>query len=253
MATADSKCNVRILRPLACLMPNSGQNAALIILNQPLEKDLLKQLWKCSVFRAVADGGANRLMACLGAERDGLTPDIITGDMDSASQSALDFYGEKVVPKVCTPDQDETDFTKCLRIVIEKTQSLPVEQFLVMGSFGGRLDQQYANLETLFKAAPVMDKPLYLISDGSLACLLPAGTTDIQVDRGWAESWCGLIPIGCRCDHVTTTGLKWNLTDQALAFGELVSTSNTYTSDTVTVETDKPLLWTMGYKFPRSS
>ena len=42
--------------------------------------------------------------------------------------------------------------------------------------------------------------------------------------------------------HVTPTA------DQRMAFGELISTSNSIVDAKVTVDTDQPLLWTVGYK-----
>ena len=50
---------------------------------------------------------------------------------------------------------------------------LQVDQYLVVGSVGGRLDHHYANVATLFKAAALTTKPIYLVSRGNLVCLLP--------------------------------------------------------------------------------
>jgi len=77
---------------------------------------------------------------------------------------------------------------------------------------------------------------------------------------------CSLLPVGSRCDMVSTTGLKWNLASQPLALGELISTSNRVVGNegkasgdddattsvaateldqesAITVQTSHPLLW----------
>ncbi|XP_048238448.1 thiamin pyrophosphokinase 1-like [Haliotis rufescens] len=239
------------LCPLSPLLSSSVVHSVLLILNRPLEPEIkvLKQLWSKAVYRACADGGSNRLYNTMGGDRDSYIPNIITGDFDSAHKSVLDYYRNKGVDVVITEDQDETDFSKCLRVTLQKTADLQYDFITVIGAFGGRLDHLFGNINTLFLAHTLTKKPVVLISEGSVACLLGQGKHVLKVDTGLEDDWCGLIPMGATCDHVTTTGLKWNLDNQALQFGDLISTSNTYDgSQAVTIETDKPLLWTMGYK-----
>lgn len=90
------------------------------------------------------DGGTNNL------PRDPkFKPDIITGDLDSIDQEAVHFFqklGSRIIP---TPDQDQTDFTKAVQIVLDE-KDLNVEYVLALSSISGRPDHSLSNFHTLF-------------------------------------------------------------------------------------------------------
>lgn len=240
-----------IWRPLDCFHEISDLKTALILLNQPnpYSKPFLSSLWNNAVYRASVDGGTNHLYSVFKDNPNAFLPDIISGDFDSITESVRKFYQDKGVEFVPTPDQDYTDFTKALKEVVSRIQHKQIDCICVYGTFGGRFDHVFGNINSLFEADQFTRTKVLQFSDDTVAFLLPKGEHKIVVDPAFCGKWCGLIPVGGPCRCVTTQGLKWNLDKGTLRFGELISTSNTLQSketNCVTVETDGPLLWIMG-------
>ena len=259
----------------AFLTSMTSLKIALLVLNGDTScsgaHGLFDFLWQQSALRLCADGAANRLHDSTTEPRRGaMLPDVITGDLDSLRADVADYYSTRGVPIKAVADQDTNDFQKCLRW-LQQRQEMGHGELLrrtgsdgtagphgagedseglavvAYGAFGGRLDQQMANLNMVYTYDCFRD--FYLVSEHSLAFLLRPGTHVIECNRQAEDGTCGLIPLGARCDHVRTTGLEWDLDgSRALEFGSLISSSNQVVDDRATVETDSPLLWTTGLR-----
>ncbi|MCL4129969.1 UNVERIFIED_CONTAM: hypothetical protein GTU68_060013 [Idotea baltica] len=260
---------------------------ALIVLNTALrdynKKSHFIKLWRKASVRISVDGGTNEfhsqiychakgnghgnkdknklsketeIKASNGNDEQIPLPHIISGDFDSIKPDILQFYKDLGVKIVPTPDQDETDFTKALLTLgdhlVEKT--IQINHVLVFaGMNSDRFDHTLANLNTLYKIKSLLPHPVIVICGQSLLWLLEAGSHTLLIPRSLLRnresSWCGYVAFS-EPVLVSTSGLKWDVRDKTVAFGQLISTSNTYAADCegrVAIECSNNLLWTMGW------
>lgn len=150
-----------------------------------------------------ADGGAQ---AAIDAGR---APEVVLGDMDSIDRHI------KLPPQtrlVELTGQDDTDFEKAVSRV-----RAPL--IIGLGFLGGRFDHTLAVMHAL--ACIDHTHPILLIGDSDVV-LRVKGDFSAALDPGMRFS---IWPLGQQ-HFATSDGLRWPLTDLAMAPGKLIGTSN---------------------------
>jgi len=162
-----------------------------------------------------ADGGANSAL------KMNLIPDVIVGDLDSISSNSLKEY--KSVSKIIRLQrQNDTDVEKCLKYATSKK----FDEALLVGVTGNRLDHTFCNIGIVLKFFPRIN--LSLIAENSF--LKPyQGKVKLKTTPAETFSIYGFD----RKTKITSKGLKYQLKDIALPFGERESTSNIATGDEI--------------------
>lgn len=219
---------------------------ALLVANAPLpSRHILDQLWSKAALRVCADGGANRLFDL---HTQQYTPDHVVGDMDSVRPSVMYHFQQAGCAAAARADQNKTDLHKCLEFIAESEQQQRkrYDVINVVGGLGGNFSHELANVNILYL---FKHRKIFLFSDENIAFLLQPGQHTIRARHPGNEIrriFCGLIPMGGRCNSITTNGLRWNLNKAVLEFGGLVSTSNEIAADhnEVEISISDPMLWT---------
>jgi len=134
-------------------------------------------------------------------------------------------------------------------------------RIIILGGLSGRLDQTIHTLSYVQKltsgvvrrhhsspneASGGKQRDVRVVSEDCVAWVLEAGHHEIHVDHSVFGQTCGILPLGVESAYVKTTGLKWNL-DWTTSFDTEISTSNHLLPEepVVTLETDRPVWWTM--------
>lgn len=144
-----------------------------------------------------ADGGY------VHALREGIRPDVIIGDFDSAACPSGEIGNIVVHPS----EKDDTDTLLCLKYGIEKGFNV----FGIIGGTGGRLDHTMANIQTL---AYGLERGKYVVMmDGTnIVTLVGPGTMVMPRRCGYKVS---LLSYSEYCKGVSIRGVKYPL-NQAL-------------------------------------
>ena len=177
-----------------------------------------------------ADGGAARALAW------GLIPHIVIGDMDSLpgeDRAILEERGGQFVqhPRA----KDETDLELALAYAAEHG----VQEIVILGALGGRLDHTLANV--LLLALPALQGLEVRIVDGAQEALLLRSGEAATLD-GKPGDIVSLLPLAGDARGVTTEGLVWPLDRATLRLSFSRGVSNEMQADGARVELEDGLL-----------
>lgn len=187
-----------------------------------------------------ADGGANALYR--GGDNE-ITPYAIVGDLDGIDKNVLDHFVSQGSIKVHKPEQNSNDFEKSLKYLMSlNNRNTNANPIICWGAFGGRFDHEMQAFNVINKLADPSNHPnIMLMAPKNFAFVLLPGKHNIQCAQIQGEI-CGLLPLYGDAT-VSTSGLKWNLDNQALKFGGLVSSSNELVSYNIDIQTDNLIVF----------
>ncbi len=170
-----------------------------------------------------ADGGtvlANRL---------GITPSLIIGDLDSTPADLVTMYSDLGV-EVRRYDHNtkwETDTELALLAALDYSP----KRIYLLGGIGGRLDHSLANV-LLLTHPEFASRDLHIL-DGSNELFL-AKPKQWNSIKGGANDIVSLLPIGAAAEAVSTRGLQWPLDGETLVAGKARGVSNRISDPTAT-------------------
>ncbi len=174
----------------------------------------------------------------------------VSGDLDSISEKVKTHFENEHVLVKRDADQNSTDFDKALKETSLKAKEAKCEscEIVALNALQGRLDHTISQINTAYKHSLRSETvDLFLMSEQSLAWVLLPGSHKIHINSCPSQT-CGYVPLFGPVRKVSTSGLKYDLTDyDNMCMGGLISTSNSYVSNCVELSLSDPVLWIMNF------
>jgi len=202
---------------------------AIIIANGQIhDGDFLRSLVAPTDLVICADGGVSNALAL------GLQPQVVIGDLDSFDsdlQAQLEGKGCQVL--VYPARKDETDLELALYYAID----IGVDEILILGALGGRIDQTLANV--LLLALPELRSVRVKILDGRQEVFL---IRDEALVEGQVGDTLSLLPLTEEVTGIYAEGLEYSLENGTLYLGPTRGVSNTLAAPQARVRIGQGLL-----------
>ena len=175
-----------------------------------------------STYVVAVDGGLAH------THRLGLTPNVVVGDMDSATDADLAWARELGARIEVSPgDKDETDLELGLAHITARHS-----QVVVIGGEGGAPGHLFGNLLSLASTNWAHSTIEWRIANATVRILHPGKPWVVSEHAGERVS---LLPVHGSAAGIETTGLQWSLNDAELRAGQSRGISNKTTEVPATV------------------
>ena len=166
-------------------------------------------------------------------------PQVLVGDFDSLAPNLVEKMSKAEVELFSYPIvKDETDMELAVDLAVDRGAS----KIRILGGTGDRLDHTLGNIGLLLKAyqkgvaASLVDPWQELTLTGSRIEL-----------RGKPGRGVSLIPLTLKTEGVTTTGLKFQLTNADLYFHRTRGIHNEFVRDVATVSLTEGILLVISF------
>ncbi len=170
------------------------------------------RVWKAEYdrdFILCADGGFRH------AQRLGITPDMIIGDLDSGIESYPDGIRHRIFPS----EKDETDTNLCLDFAIENGY----DEVLLLGGLGGRRDHEYSHYCLMYQALR-----------RGVRMRMVSGTQEIWMENAPfvlypnEKKYISFFPFGGDVNDFCVHGLKYEAEGMTLRCDRVQASSNQF-------------------------
>lgn len=187
-----------------------------------LDTALVRQV-PIGAYVIAADSGVDHALAI------GLPVHEAVGDFDSVTAAGLD-WAERTGARIerHSVDKDATD----LELAFDRAVGRRADSLLLLDGGGGRLDHLLGNVVALTRSDLEPLRPRAIVGCAALAVI--HGGQSVQLS-GWANQLVSLLAFHGPASGVTTTGLRWALTDAVLAAGSALGVSNRFVGSEATV------------------
>lgn len=215
-----------------------NKKQVLIALNGQLQgnvddyKPIMKKEY--STFIA-ADGGVLLL------EELGITPDVLLGDFDSITEDKIKYYQKNNVEIIKYPNEkDETDGELALKFCLDNN----LDNIIIIGAQGGRLDQQLGNI-FLLEYADYHGLKAVIMDPGLEMGLI----VQKKIFNNCEGEYLSLIPLSKKVSEVSTKGCKYPLNNDHLYRYKTRGISNLIIKEKAEVSIKEGLLIYLKHRF----